>query len=231
MPARIARSQGSRKSLLRALAPAAWVAALSLAALSLAALPRAADADTLATFDWVPYTNGGSGTGSGDLVLTLPGTVSGPTFDVSFGSASAAMQAVTGFSYTFSDGYSLDLADLQAGDLSLDSNTWETTDIIQPAGAPQGVYLGSNFSFGGYVMLPGLGETAYSFKVASSGGNVELAAGANQLIITDTGYWELESLTPVPLPAAGWLLVSGLAALWGASRGGRFGRRAMPAVS
>ncbi len=212
MLAQVGLFLGARTGSLRALAP---VPAALLAAL-LAALPLAAHADTLATFDWVPYTNGGSGTGSGDLVLTLPGTVTGPGFDVSFASLSAAKSAVTGFSYTFSDGDSLTLADLQAGTLQMNPLAWETTQTITPADAPTGVYLGTNFNFGGYVTVPGQGLTP--FQVASSGGLYTLGAGDAQLTVTDTGYWKLESLSPVPLPAAGWLLISGFAGLWGVVR-------------
>lgn len=178
----------------------------------LAALPVAAHADTIATFDWVPVSNGGSGTGSGDLVLTLPGTVTAP-FDVPYGSLGAADSAVTGFSYTFSNGDILDLADLEASttSLSLSPLAWETTDTLTPAGGPTGIYLGSTFQFGGFAPVDG---QLTPFSLASAGANtVELAVGDAQLRVTDTGYWELSSLTPVPLPAAGWLLLGGLSVL------------------
>jgi hypothetical protein len=185
-------------------------------ATALAVLPLAANANTIATFDWIPFQNGGSGTGSGDLVLTLPGTVTGPTFDVHFASVASADSAVTGFSYTFSNGDSLSFANLKAGTLQMNPTDWETTAIITPAGAPTGVYLGTNFNFGGFVTPPG--GTLTPFQLASSGGMVTLGAGDAQLRITDTGYWKLESLTPVPLPAAAWLLLSGLAGLVGTRR-------------
>jgi hypothetical protein len=38
------------------------------------------------------------------------------------------------------------------------------------------------------------------------------------LRITDTGYWKLDSLNPVPLPAGLWLLVSGVAGFFGLTR-------------
>ena len=190
-----------------------------LAAL-VAMLPLAANADTLARFDWVPFQNGGAGTGSGDLVLTLPGTVSGPGFDVAFTSVSAAKNAVAGFSYTFSNGDTLTLANLQAGTLQMNPTDWLTTNTITPAGAPTGRYLGTNFNFSGFVTPPG--GVLSPFQLASSGGMVTLGAGDAQLRITDTGYWKLDSLNPVPLPAAAWLLISGLAGLAGSRRSGRF---------
>ncbi len=190
-----------RRGLLRAAGPAAL----------LAVLPLAVRADTLATFDWIPFSNGGSGTGSGDLILTLPGTVAGPGFDVSFSSASAALAAITGFSYTFSNGDILTLADVHTGTLQMNPTSWETTDTITPAGAPTGLYLGTNFSLSGDV-TPADGILT-PFLLDSAGGSVTLGAGAAELRITDTGYWELTSLTPVPLPATGLLLMSGLAML------------------
>ena len=184
--------------------------------------PLAANADTLATFDWVAFQNGGAGTGSGDLVLTLPGTVSGPGFDVAFASVSTAKNAVTGFSYTFSNGDTLTLANLRAGTLQMNPTDWVTTNTITPAGAPAGRYLGTDFSFSGFVTPPG--GVLSPFQLASSGGMVTLGAGDAQLRITDTGYWKLDSLSPVPVPAAAWLLVSGLAGFAGLGRGGRVAR-------
>ena len=189
-----------------------------------AMLPVAANADTLATFDWVAFQNGGPGTGSGDLVLTLPGTVSGPGFDVAFASASAAKNAVAEFSYTFSNGDKLTRADLQVGTLQMNPTEWLTTNTVTPAGAPTGRYLGTNFNFSGFVTPPG--GVLSPFQLASSGGMVTLGAGDAQLRITDTGYWKLDSLSPVPLPAATWLLISGFAGLVGFGRGGRFMRGA-----
>ena len=193
-----------------------WLRFLGAGAV-LAILPlSAANANTLATFDWIPFQNGGSGTGSGDFQLTLPGSVSGPGFDVHFASVTAAQNALTGFSYTFSNGDQLSLANLRAGTLQMNPTDWLTTNTITPAGAPTGLYLGTNFNFSGFVTPPG--GVLTPFQLASSGGMVTLGAGDAQLRITDTGYWKLESLAPVPLPAAGWLLISGMAGLIGARR-------------
>ncbi len=175
----------------------------------LALLPVAANADTLATFDWVAVSNGGSGIGSGDLIIDLPGTITGPTFNVAFGSMAAAKSAVTDFKYTFSNGDSLGLADLKAGTLQMNPVHWQTTNTITPSGAPTGVYLGTTFQLSGFATPPG--GVLSPWSVASSGGMVTLGAGDAQLRITDTGYWKLDSLTPVPLPAGLWLLVSGAA--------------------
>lgn len=131
-------------------------------------------------------------------------------FDVSFADVAAADSALTGFSYTFSNGDAVDLADLQSATLQLNPIAWATTDTITPEGAPTGIYLGSTFDLSGFVTLSG-GLTP--LQLASSGGTVSLGAGDAQLRITDTGCWELATLEPVPLPGAAWLLVAGLAAL------------------
>jgi hypothetical protein len=182
----------------------------------LALLPVAANADSIATFDWVAVSNGGPGTGSGDLIITLPGTIPGPGFDVAFANAAAAKSAVTGFSYKFSNGDRLTFADLTAGTLQLNPLHWQTTNPITPAGAPAGIYLGTNFNLSGFVTPPG--GVLSPWQVASSGGMVTLGAGDAQLRITDTGYWKLDSLAPVPLPAGLWLLVSGVAGFFGLAR-------------
>jgi len=188
-------------------------ALLPAGAALLALLPVAANADTIATFDWVAFQNGGTGHGSGDLILTLPGTMTGPGFNVAFANVATAKSAVTGFSYTFSNGDSLGMGDLTAGTLQMNPVHWQTTNTITPAGAPTGIYLGTTFQLSGFVTPPG--GVLSPWSVASSGGMVTLGAGDAQLRITDTGYWKLDSLTPVPLPAGLWLLVSGAAGLLG----------------
>jgi hypothetical protein len=162
-----------------------------------------AEAATVAQFEWV---DSSGSTGSGALTLALPGTITTPQFTV----ANATFSQVTGFDYTFSSGLSVDLADLTVHTFSTTPASWTTTTITSSTTGGSGIGdtdLTTGFIFSG----------SNNLKIAESQGTLFNIQVANNLInpasggvSNDFGYWKLESLTPVPLPAALPLLLSGL---------------------
>ena len=162
-----------------------------------------AEASTLAQFEWV---DSSGSTGSGSLTLSLPGTITTPQFTV----ANATFSEVAGFSYTFSSGLSVDLADLTVNTFSTTPASWTTTTITSSTVGGSGIGdtdLTTGFIFSG----------SNNLKIAESQGTLFNIQVANNLInpasggvANDFGYWKLESLTPVPLPAGLPLLLSGL---------------------
>jgi hypothetical protein len=207
------------------------------AVLLLASLPlAAANASTLATFNWVPTSQTTSlnppVTPSGALTLTLPDTVTGQTFNTgNLGSGSAALADLTAFSYTFSDGLTVGLSNINLGASSISAssnNAWYTSNSLTPAGGTLGIYLITGFILKGSKIFPGDARAA-NFQIANSAGLPTLV-GPDANTITpfagqgvasnDAGYWKLQSFvtTPVPLPAALPLLLSGLGLFGRATR-------------
>ena len=203
---------------------------LALSILFIAAGSGAAHAATVATFNWVPATPASA---SGSLTLSLPDTITTPTFNTgNLGSTAAAQAAITGLTYTYSNGLSVGLADLTTW--SIPGNDFATSNSVTPAFGPLGIYLISDFTLTGSKVFPGDARAA-TFKLANAEGSANLVAYAsNQMTpfagqgvaANDAGYWRLSSFTttPVPLPAAAWLLVSGAGVLAGFAR-----RRRLPA--
>lgn len=212
--------------------------AATLAVAALAVLPVAAHASELAvTFDWVPVQNGGTAqSASGTLTLTLPSFTAatdpyapGGTYYLSpaYSSNSSAEAALTGLTFNFSNG--TDVSSLTNATFSFASfsdpltpsgaqRVWGTDDgLLTPqvsagqAAAPEGNYLITGFQLTGQTSS---GATIY-FDVANSSGSVyspgpqESYAGITGGI-SDEGFWRLESVSPVPLPAGLPLLVGGL---------------------
>lgn len=184
-----------------------------LAIAVLAALPLVgAQADTLATFTRVENSGSGAAPESGSLTLDLPGAVSNP-FAVSFTQGStAAAPDLTALNYTFSNGTSIDLADLTSFEFTNSSGTaissasWATT-----TSGHGGYGAGTTDLITGFVFTDASGQKIS--ESLSSTSNLGLASNQENGV-NDSGYWELTSLTPVPLPAGLPLLLSGLGALF-----------------
>jgi hypothetical protein len=182
-----------------------------LAAAALVAIPCVqAEAATLATFDWV---DADGSTGSGMLAIALPGSVTSPQFDIS----GASFSDVQSFEYTFSSGLTVDRSDLTSTVFNPTPASWTTTTITPTTVG--GSAVGDTDLTTGFVF-----SGANNLKIAESQGMMFNIQVANNLInpasggvANDFGYWKLESLTPVPLPAALPLLLSGLG-LFGAAR-------------
>jgi hypothetical protein len=205
-----------------------------LAATSIPALSNASTVD--ATFQWVPTTENPTTyttTPKGSLELQLSsfaltvisGANLGPNY---YTSGSATTASIIAFSYVAGDGLTVGLSNLSS--INLASTTWATSALDTPATgaqAPspptQGYYLTSAFSVSGTT------PQGSPFKIANAAG----VAGANYAngigngdnsfnattttpvipAIADGGYWELESVTAVPLPAPLPLLLTGLGGL------------------
>jgi hypothetical protein len=217
-----------------------------LAALAVvAAVPTAAQASVVATFDWVSGTNTPENPSAvqtavptGMLQLTLSSfalatPAQNPNLGPYYTSGGAATATISAFSYTAGDGQTVSLSNISPATESL-STTWSTSAIAIPAGVgTAGYYLTSAFNFSGVT------PDGSPFQIASVAGT----AGANYPngvgngdntfnatttvpvipAITDGGYWELASVTAVPLPAALPLLLFGMGGLGAFAR-----RRALP---
>ncbi len=211
---RFSRPMNSRRTL----------AALGAVGLLLPLVP--AHAATLATFEWINL----SGTGSGTMSLTLPGTFVAPTFSVGSLTPAAALADLTAFSYTFSDGLTVGLSDLttrlftDAGGNTITGPTvsWATSDATHGGFGSGSPDLITGFIFSGNNSIAGGGISNY--KISESSFSANNVGQASNLITptlgsasNDAGYWVLQSLEPVPLPAGLPLLVSGLGmigAMW-----------------
>jgi hypothetical protein len=177
-----------------------------MALLVAAAAASAANAGTV-TFDWVSM-SGPAASGSVSLTSSL---ITTPTsFALTIAQLTAAGQTAVGdisaFNVVFADGETMSLAnttfsnstgwsDDSGGHLT---STWNASRSVTN---PSGTLQVSSVPFAG-----------------SSTAQTVLSTGTTQ----DFGFWQIAA-TPVPLPAAGWLLASGLGALIAARR-----RRAPP---
>jgi hypothetical protein len=206
-----------------------------LALLVASSLPMVAEASTVdATFDWVPISENPTSpytTPSGTLELQLSSFALTATGTGNFGpnyytSGSAITATIIGFSYTAGDGLKVGLSNLSTTTLS--STTWATSALDTPATGAQapspptiGYYLVSAFSVSGttpqsspfkIANAPGTANANYANGIGN-GDNTFNAAGSVPAI-ADGGYWQLQTVTtPVPLPPAVPLLLSGLAGL------------------
>jgi hypothetical protein len=209
------------------------------------AAPTAANATTV-TFDWVNHSvNTGQSPAtvpSGSLTLTLPDSVTTQTFSTGdLGSDAAALAMISAFSYTFSDGITVDLSNVNLATSEIttpagtqDPNAWYTSNLVDPADGPAGAAPLGYYLLTGFILRGN--ASGGTFQIANPAGlpaNVGLAG--NTITPTfppwssnDSGYWRLSSFqtTVVPLPAALPLMLSGLASLGGLAA---FRRRAAAA--
>jgi hypothetical protein len=191
---------------------------LAMAVLAILPLMQA-QADTIAAFTWVEFSGSGGGAESGSLTLDLPGSVSNP-FSVGFTqSSSASAPDLTALSYTYSNGTTISLSNLtnfeftNSSGSAITSASWATTTSGHGGFGVGTTDLITGFDFS---------NAASGLKIAeplSSTSNLGLASNQRNGV-TDSGYWQLTSLTPVPLPAGFPLLLSGLAALGALCRRG-----------
>jgi hypothetical protein len=165
----------------------------------------------IATFSWVENSGSGTQAESGSLTLDLPGTVSNP-FAVGFTQAStSAAPDLTSLSYTYSNGTTITLANLTSFEFTnssgnpITSASWATT-----TSGHGGFGVGTTDLITGFIFSDASGQKiAEPLSLTSN-----LGLASNQMNgVNDSGYWTLDSLTPVPLPAGLPLLLSGLVAL------------------
>jgi hypothetical protein len=214
------------------------------AAALVSATPLAAQATVIATFDWVPTSEnplqGQPSTASGTLQLTLASfaltsgsnPTNSPNFAPYYASATATSAEITAFSYTDANGQSVNLSKLTTN--SFQTSIWETSATDTPAtgaAAPSpptsGYYLVNGFTLSGttaqgtgFQIANNVGTPGATY--ASGIGNADNSFNLNgsHAAISDGGYWQLASVTPVPLPPGLPLLLGGLGALaWGLRRG------------
>jgi hypothetical protein len=201
--------------------------------LAAAGLPSLAEASSvLATFDWVPIgenpASAQSVTPSGVLQLTLSsfaltGTSNPPNYGPYYASGAATTAEITGFSYTAGDGLTANLSNVTTESLGT-TTIWQTSGLDQPAtgaqapSAPtQGYYLISGFTLSGktaqgssFMIANGAGHAGATYANGIGNGDNSFNAASSIPAITDAGYWELASVTPVPLPASLPLLFLGV---------------------
>jgi hypothetical protein len=193
----------------------------------LAILPMMqAQADTIATFSWVENSGSGGNAESGSMTLDLPGSVSAP-FAVGFTQAGTTTAPdLTALSYTYSNGTTINLANLtsfvftNSSGNPISSASWAST-----AAGHGGFGVGTADLITGFIFSDASGQKiAEPLSLTSS-----LGLASNQMNgVNDSGYWQLASLTPVPLPAGLPMLLCSLGAL-GAMRRRRTDILPMPA--
>jgi hypothetical protein len=170
----------------------------------LAVLPFAqTQASTIATFEWVRDPGTGTSTESGTLALTLPGTITTDQFTVS----GATLSQITTFNYTYSNGTTANLSNMTTASFTAPGQ-WQT--VTETAAYMGGSGVGETDLVTGYSIT----GTPSTFSLTNTaGGSAGIGLAVNALgTASDDGYWQLQSLTPVPLPAALPLLLSGLGA-------------------
>jgi hypothetical protein len=189
-------------------------AAVTVASLTLASAANAA----VLTYGFVSTGSNPPGfTGVGSITLNLP-TVSSGTFGPVPGTAgtyitpaaATATADVAAFSFSWGNGAAVDLTSLTS--LAVGGGGW-TSAFNATAG---GEILANSWTLSGTSVPPGVTGI---YQISSNGTTGSNGTNSVQFgALTDFGYWKLQSVSAVPLPAALWLFGSGLAGLFGAAR-------------
>lgn len=206
------------------------VLALAIAA---AMLPAGAHADVIATFEWVTGTatpenpsSAATTTPQGTLTLdlssfVLTGTNDPPNSGQYYASGANATTAnITGLSYTFADGLSVNLSNVSTESVRSTTSPWQTSGLDIPGGLPTGAaaayYLVSGLTLSGtadganFQISNNVGTAGATYANGVGNGDNSFNGASGYAAITDGGYWKLESMAPVPLPSSLLLLLSGL---------------------
>ena len=184
--------------------------------LALGVLPVAAHASEFdVTFSWVPYSSiPGSVTPSGfitlDLNLASAPAVGGAAFTTStYASAADWYAAIANFSYTDSAGQTFTKADFTSYTPPTTLVWSDTNDITAPF-VPSAT---GNFLLPSFILSNTVESLSFNTG-ASTATVVNLSTNSvGSPTAYDSGYWELSSVAPVPLPAGLPLLLSGLGLL------------------
>lgn len=172
-----------------------------------------AEASTVAVFTWVEASGSGSGAESGTLDLTLPGTITSSQFSVATASAGAAFADITSLQFKFSSGISISLSNITSDTFSSATPTWATATVTNTTVGGTGLGttdLITGFTLAGASSLKLAEAQSMLTNIQAVSAQINPASGG---VANDSGYWKLQSLTPVPLPAAMPLLLSGIAGL------------------
>jgi hypothetical protein len=202
---------------------------LAMAAVAIV-LPLAAHASVVETFQWVPdFEQSGnySTEPSATLQLTLSSFTLTPLSGNGLGPyyASGSNQAtadITGFTYTTGGGINVTVNLSNVSSVTFTTTkAWQTSGLVTPAAAngdqfpapTQGYYLISQFQLSGTVN----GEAFMIATAAGGTAGTTVPTGMPNSDFTydgtteEGGYWKL--VTPVPLPMALPLLLSGIGGL------------------
>src|SRR3979490_2346669 len=177
---------------------------IAAALLSLAGATTAAHAST-ASFDWVS-TSGPAAVASVSLtssLITTPTSFTGTVAQLT-AAGQTAVGDISAFNVKFADGETMAL-----GNSTFSNSTGWSDDSTG--------HLTSTWNASRSVTNPS--GTLQVSSVPYSGSSVAqtlLSTGTTQ----DFGYWQIQA-TPVPVPTAIWLMVSGLSGLMAAGRRGR----------
>lgn len=180
-------------------------------AVVVAFVPLAAYADEIVTFDWVAYASSGTAAtphGFITLDLTSPSatpSVGGSSFNQSYGTSAEWMAALTGFSFTASDGYTIGLTNVTSETAGVGfGNTWAASADVSAPFVPSSVgnFLINDFTLSGsetgmtFMLQFGLGNSPGTTTQPGLANNSLTPSGgaAN----ADYGYWNSRLLRRSP---------------------------------